>query len=91
MLTGNRRPESSELPARRVSFQTGPAHPVDDLLVECGDEAAEVTLAMACRATPNFVQSIEETAKLVGSLLSEVERFDSDSHQVVVAAAGWSN
>ncbi|HUR01899.1 MAG TPA: hypothetical protein VM347_05120, partial [Nonomuraea sp.] len=91
MLTGNRRPEASELPVRRVSFQTGPAHPVDDLLVEYGDEAAKVTLAVACRATPNFVQSDEETVKLVGSLLSEVERFDADSHQVMVAAAGWSN
>lgn len=53
MLTGDRRAEASELPVRRVSFQTSPAHPVDDLLVECGDGATEVTLAVACRATPN--------------------------------------
>ncbi|MFD4971540.1 hypothetical protein [Streptomyces sp. NPDC058424] len=91
MLTGARRAEASELPVRRVSFQTGPAHPVDDLLVECGDEAAEVTLAMACRATPNFVQSHDETVKLVGSLLAEVEKFDTDTHQVAVATAGRSN
>lgn len=91
MLTGDRRAEASELPVRRVSFQTGPAHPVDDLLVECGDEAAEVTLAVACRATPNFVQSDDETVKLVGSLLAEVEKFDTDAHQVAVATAGWSN
>lgn len=91
MLTGDRRTEASELPVRRVSFQTGPAHPVDDLLVACGDKAAEVTLAVACRATPNFVQSHGETVKLVGSLLAEVEKFDTDSHQVAVAVAGWSN
>jgi hypothetical protein len=65
-------------------------HPVDDLLVECGDEAAEVTLAVACRATPNFVQSHDDTVKLVRSLLAEVEKFDTDSHQVVVATAGRS-
>lgn len=90
MLTGDRRAEASELPVRKLSFQTGPAHPVDDLLVECGDEAAEVTLAVACRATPNFVQSDDETVKLVGSLLAEVAKFDTDSHRMVVATAGWS-
>ncbi|MFD8715023.1 hypothetical protein ACFV07_31830 [Streptomyces anulatus] len=90
MLTGARRAEASQLPVRRVSFQTGPAHPVDDLLVECGDESGEVTLAVACRATPDFVPSHDETVKLVGSLLSEVERFDTDTHQVAVATAGRS-
>ncbi|MFD9716420.1 hypothetical protein [Streptomyces sp. NPDC059076] len=91
MLTRERRAEVSALPVRRVSFQTGPAHPVDDLLVECGDEAAEVTLAVACRATPNFVQSHDETVKLVESLLAEVEKFNSDTHLVAVATAGRSN
>lgn len=88
ILTKARRAEVSELPVRRVSFQTGPAHPVDDLLVECGDEAAEVFLAVACRATPNFVQSDDETVKLVGSLLAEVEKFDTDTHRVAVATVG---
>ncbi len=91
MLAGDRRAEGSELPVRRVSFQTGPSHPVDDLLVECGDETAEVTLAVACRATPNFVQSDEKTVKLVGSLLAEVEKFDTGTHQVAVATSGRSN
>ncbi|MEU0694786.1 hypothetical protein ABZ349_12490 [Streptomyces niveus] len=91
MLTGARRTEVSELPVRRVSFQTGPAHPVDDLLIECGDAAAEVILAVACRATPNFVQSHGDTEKLVGSLLAEVEKFDADTHQVAVATAGRSD
>lgn len=91
MLTGSRRAEASELPVRRIAFQTGPEHPVDDLLVTCGDDASEVTLAIACRATPNFVQSDNETVKLVGSLLAEVDKFDTDTHQVAVAAAGHSN
>ncbi|MFD5339905.1 hypothetical protein [Streptomyces hawaiiensis] len=91
MLTGERRAEVSELPVRRVAFQTGPAHPVDDLLIECGDEVAEVILAVACRATPNFVQSHGDTVKLVGSLLAEVEKFDTDTHQVAVATAGRSD
>lgn len=91
MLTGGRRVEASELPVRRVAFQTGPVHPVDDLLVACGDDESEVTLAVACRATPNFVQSDDETVKLVGSLLAEIEKFDTDTHLVAVAAAGRSN
>lgn len=91
MLTGGRRPEACELPVRRVAFQTGPVHPVDDLLVACGDDESEVTLAVACRATPNFVQSDDETVKLVGSLLAEMEKFDTDTHLVAVAAAGRSN
>lgn len=91
MLTGSRRPEASELSARRIAFQTGPEHPVDDLLVTCGDDESEMTLAVACRATPNFVQSDDETVKLVGSLLAEVEKFNPDGHHVAVAAVGRSN
>lgn len=90
LLTGQRRAEASELPVRRVSFQTGPAHPVDDLLVECSAGADAVDIAIACRATPDFVLSSQTTVKLVGSLLEEVAKFDTDAHQVVVAVAGWS-
>ncbi|MEV0281806.1 hypothetical protein AB0I22_36225 [Streptomyces sp. NPDC050610] len=91
MLTGERRAEAFELPVRRVSFQTGPTHPVDDLLIECGDESGEVTLAVACRATPNFVTSHNETVKLIRSLLCEVEKFNTESHLVAVATVGRSN
>ncbi|MCC3276560.1 hypothetical protein LJ753_11840 [Arthrobacter sp. zg-Y20] len=91
LLAGERRTEASELPLRRLSFQTGPAHPVDDLLLECSDGTTEVTVAVACRATPNFVQSDEQTVKLVGSLLAEIAKFDTYTHQVAVAVAGWSN
>jgi hypothetical protein len=88
MLTHGRRTEASDLPVKSVGFQNGPEHPVDDLLVTCADATAEVTLAVACRATPNFVQSDDETVKLVKSLLAEVERFDVDTHQVAVATLG---
>lgn len=91
MLTAERRGEASELPVNRVSFQTGPAHPVDDLLIECGDSSSEVTLAVACRATPNFIKSNKDTVKLVGSLLKEIEKHDSLGHEVAVATAGKSN
>ncbi|WP_202637497.1 hypothetical protein [Rhodococcus ruber] len=89
MLTGGRRREVSDLQVRTVAFQNGPEHPIDDLLITCGDSAIEVTFAVACRATPNFVNSDDETVKLVESLLAEVEKFDSDAHQVAVATAGW--
>lgn len=90
MLTRGRRREVSDLHVRTVGFQNGPKHPVDDLLITCGDSTSEVTLAVACRATPNFVNSDDETVKLVKSLLAEVEKFDSDAHQVAVATAGWT-
>lgn len=88
MLTGGRRREVSDLRVRAVGFQNGPEHPIDDLLITCGDSTIEVTLAVACRATPDFVNSDSETVKLVQSLLAEVERFDSDVYQVAVATAG---
>lgn len=90
LLTGQRRAEASELPVRRVSFQTGPTHPVDDLLVECSADGDSVSIAIACRASPDFVPSSAPTVKLVGSLLDEVAKFDTDAHQVAVAVAGWS-
>ncbi|WP_198947325.1 hypothetical protein [Cellulosimicrobium sp. KWT-B] len=90
MLTGGRRREISDLQVRTVGFQNGPEHPIDDLLITCGNSTIEATLAVACRATPNFVHSDDETVKLVKSLLAEVEEFDSDAHQVAVATAGRS-
>ncbi|WP_230554382.1 ATP-binding protein [Salinispora arenicola] len=85
MLTGSRRRETGELPVRSLAFQTGPAHPADDLLVVAGDH--DIELAVACRATPNFVPSHEETVKLVGSLLDEVAAHPDG--RVAVAVAGW--
>ncbi|MCO5974809.1 ATP-binding protein [Actinoallomurus soli] len=85
MLTGSRRTETNELAVRSLAFQTGPAHPVDDLLVVAGDR--EVELAIACRATPHFVPSHTTTVKLVKSLLDEVAAHPNG--QVAVAVAGW--
>jgi hypothetical protein len=87
MLTGSRRAETSEAPVRSLAFQTGPAHPVDDLLVVAGDH--DVALAVACRATPNFVASDDDTVKLVGCLLKEVAAHLDG--RVAVAVAGWKS
>lgn len=85
MLTGSRRVEMQEFPVASISFQTGPSHPVDDLLLVAGDR--EVELAIACRATPHFVPSDLSTVKLVKSLLSEMT--EHPQVYVAVAVAGW--
>lgn len=90
MLTGSRRAEARELPVSRLAFQTGPLHPVDDLLVTCSDGQTEITVAIACRATPSFVQSDQTTVSLARSLLEEVSKFDTETHHLAVAAAGMS-
>lgn len=88
MLTRSRRPELEEQPASRVAFQTGPAHPVDDLLVTYSNGTVDGTLAIACRATPNWVQSHQSTVALVKSLLSEIAAHDRENHRVAVAVSG---
>jgi hypothetical protein len=85
MLTGSRRTETNDLQVRSLAFQTGPAHPVDDLLVVASN--GEVELAVACRATPHFVPSDTPTVKLVKSLLDEVAGHPNG--HVAVAVAGW--
>ena len=37
MLASSRRSETNDLAVTSLAFQTGPAHPVDDLLVVAGD------------------------------------------------------
>lgn len=83
MLSSSRRSETNDLPVTSLSFQTAPAHPVDDLLVIAGD----YELAVACRATPRFVPSDASTVKLVRSLLDEVAAHPNG--HVAVAVAGW--
>jgi hypothetical protein len=85
ILTGSRRTEVDELPVRSLAFQTGPTHPVDDLLVVAGDHDFE--LAVACRATPYFVAGNKKTVELVESLLEEVAAHPTG--HVAVAVAGW--
>ncbi|WP_143542641.1 MULTISPECIES: hypothetical protein [unclassified Rhodococcus (in: high G+C Gram-positive bacteria)] len=83
MLACSRRSEMNDLPVTSLAFQTGHAHPVDDLLVGAGDHS----LAVACRATPRFVPSDAPTVKLVKSLLDEVAAHPNG--YVAVAVAGW--
>lgn len=90
ILTGARRSELGDLAPARISFQTGPAHPVDDLLIESADTDGRSSLAIACRLTPSFVRSHQSTIKLLGSLFRELDTFDSQEHQVAIAVAGWS-
>jgi len=89
MLTRSRRAETNELAIRSVSFQTGPAHPVDDLLIAAGEPDNTFELAIACRATPHFVPSNTATVKLLKSLLDETTAHP-DVH-VAIAVAGWKN
>lgn len=89
LLTLGRRAEADGLPVTRVSFQNDARHPVDDLLVECSEAGSVVSVAVACRSTPNFVPSHGDTVSLVGSLLAEVAKFEADSHRVAVAVSGW--
>ncbi|WP_308467403.1 hypothetical protein [Rathayibacter soli] len=64
---------------------------MDDLLIDSSAAETAVSVAIACRATPNFVPSHEASVKLVRSLLDEIARFDSDTQHVAVATAGWQS
>ncbi len=88
MLTRSRRAELQEQPPSRVAFQSGPAHPVDDLLVTYSNGNAHGTLAIACRATPNWVPSHQDTVALVKSLLAEVSAHGNGTHRVAIAVSG---
>lgn len=91
MLTRSRRAELEEQSVHRISFQTGPTHPVDDLLVAYSSGTVDGTLAIACRATPNWVRSHQSTVDLVKSLLSELATHDRETHRVAVAVSGRSS
>lgn len=91
LLTRSRRSELEEQSVHRISFQTGPTHPVDDLLVSYSSGTVVGTLAIACRATPNWVRSHQGTVDLVKSLLSELATHDGETHRVAVAVSGRSN
>lgn len=91
LLTRSRRAELEEQSVDRISFQTGPTHPVDDLLVAYSSGTVVGTLAIACRATPNWVRSHQATVDLVRSLLSELATHDRETHRVAVAVSGRSS
>lgn len=91
MLLGHGRPETDELPVVRLSFQTNPTDPVDDLRIEAADGEASVIVHVAARRSPQFIKSHEKTATLVGSLLDQIDQFGEDEHgYVAVAVAGMT-
>lgn len=89
ILTGTRRSELDELAASALSFQTAPTHAVDDLLVTASGDGRQVEVAVACRATPNFVPSSSATADLIKSVIAELRAHEAVTNSVVIAVAGW--
>lgn len=89
VLTGTRRTELGEHPATSVSFQTAPAHAVDDLLVTADAAGEPIDVAIACRATPNFVPSDAATVSLIKTVLADIDAHESPTSTVVIAVAGW--
>lgn len=89
VLTGNRRTELGELPAASISFQTAPGHAVDDLLITADTPNGPVEVAIACRATPNFIPSHPPTVSLIKSVIADLEAYTSPTSTVAIAVAGW--
>ncbi|MHA7291306.1 hypothetical protein ACX80V_16910 [Arthrobacter sp. MDT3-24] len=92
MLLGAARPETDELPVVKVAFQTNPADPVDDLRVEAEKDGESAVVHVAVRRSPQFMKSHTKTAKLIGTLLDQVDTFEEeDRAYVAVALAGMTN
>lgn len=91
LLTVAGHPETKDCPVVRVDFQTGPRHYVDDLLVHCADARFSYSLAIACRAKPNFVQSDDDTVKLFLTVVREVVVHGGPGFGVGIASAGRSS
>lgn len=92
MLLGSARPETGELPVVNVAFQTNPHDPVDDLRVEAARNGDCVVVHIAVRRSPQFTARHVKTAKLVGTLLNQIEAFDdNESAYVAVALTGMTN
>lgn len=89
ILTGARRTELGEFSATSISFQTAPGHAADDLLVTADTPNGPVEVAIACRATPNFVPSHAATVSLIKSVLADLEAHTSPTSTVAIAVAGW--
>lgn len=86
VLLGAGRPETDELPVVRVAFQTSPTDPVDDLRVEAERNGDTVVVYIAARRAPQFIRSHSKTAKLVGTLLDQVERLGEEERAYVAVA-----
>lgn len=60
--------------------------------VEAEHDGVRVVVHVAARRSPNFAKSDAKTAKLVGTLLDQLETFEDDDHAyVAVALAGLTN
>jgi hypothetical protein len=91
MLIGAGRPETDELPVVRLAFQTNPTDPVDDLRIEAESNGGRVVVHVAARRAPQFTRNHPKTAKLVGTLLDQVDTFSDDQRAyVAVAVAGMT-
>jgi len=91
LLLGAGRPETDELPVVRVAFQTDP-DPVDDIRVEAERDSDRVVVHIAARRKPNFTKRHAKTAKLVGTLLDQLDAFGEDERAyVAVAFVGMTN
>jgi len=91
MLLAAGRPETDELPVVRLSFQTNPKDPIDDLRVEAAAGGSRVVVHVAARRSPQFVKSHKKTAALIESMLNQVELFGVDERKyVAVAVAGMT-
>lgn len=86
LLLSSGRPETDELPVVRVAFQTNPVDPVDDLRVEAARDGERVVVHVAARRKPNFTKSHAQTAKLVGTLLDQVDAFEAGDRAYVAVA-----
>ncbi len=92
MLLGRGGQETDELPVVRLAFQTNPTDPVDDLRVVAERGGDRVVVHVAARRAPQFIKSHVKTAKLVGSLLDQVDKFGEDERAyVAVAVAGMTD
>lgn len=91
LLLGSGRQETDELPVVRLAFQTNPTDPVDDLRIEAGKDDDLVVVHVAARRSPQFAKNHLKTAKLIGTLLDQIDTFSKDERAyVAVAVAGMT-
>ena len=77
----------------RVEFQQAPDHPVDDLVVfakRADEPEPSLVLALAIRRAPEFVQSNEDTRRLVRGFIHEVVTAPTEgpAHRVGLVVSG---
>ncbi len=91
LLLGASRAETDELPVVRLAFQTNPTDSVDDLRVEAERDGERVVVHIAARRAPRFTRSHSKTAKLVETLLDQIESLREDERTYVAVAVADTN